>query len=78
MSPYPPHLVEEAVSSLQNSGLPAARLADIAGLYPDTLRRYRRGTTPCPHAMGLWLSQFAAWIAANPAPPVERQPEHSR
>lgn len=53
MSPYPPHLVEAAVSSLQEAGLPAARLADIAGLYPDTLRRFRRGTQPCPHAMGL-------------------------
>lgn len=78
MSPYPPHLVEAAVSSLQEAGLPAARLADIAGVDYDTLRRFRRGTKPCPHAMGLWLSQLAAWMAANPPPPVERLPEQCR
>lgn len=78
MSPYPPHLVEEAVSSLQEAGLPAARLADMAGLHHDTLRAYRRGKLSCPHAMGLWLSQLAAWLAANPPPPVERMPEQYR
>ena len=43
-----------------------------------TLRAYRRGKLSCPHAMGLWLSQLAAWLAANPPPPVERMPEQYR
>ena len=47
----------------------------MAGLHHDTLRAYRRGKLSCPHAMGLWLSQLSAWIAANPPPPVERLPE---